>query len=226
MRYPLDVVAITQHFGAMGVDYSQFGLKGHHGIDLVASTGTPVYAPEAGKIEASANGLNDKYTERFASGETIILIGQYEHWLMHLSSRLVQAGQFVQAGQLIGYSGNTGFSTGPHLHWGVRPLNPDLNNGYRGFIDPLTVIGGNMDWKAKFLEAEKIADERLAAIRILERQKQEVTTIADERLAAIRIHEQQKVDLEKRIAELSTGGQALNDQSVLAYLNDRLKGVK
>ena len=61
---------------------------------------------------------------------------------MHLSKREVKAGDTVKEGQLIGYSGNTGLSTGPHLHWGTRPLNPNMNNGYRGFIDPSIVLNG------------------------------------------------------------------------------------
>lgn len=151
MRYPLNSVSVTQEFGSTAIDYSQFGLKGHHGIDLNASVGTPVYAPESGTILQSANGVTDPKSGRFAAGETIVMQGTYEHWLMHLSQRLVSAGQKVTEGQLIGYSGNTGFTTGPHLHAGTRPLNPDMNNGYRGFINPRGVYqvstpsaGGNM----------------------------------------------------------------------------------
>jgi hypothetical protein len=149
MRWPLASVVPTQEFGANAVDYSQFGLAGHHGIDAAASIGTPVYAAESGVVEKSANGVTDKYTGRFASGETITINGSYETWYMHLSQRLVSAGQRVSEGQLIGYSGNTGFTTGPHLHFGTRPLNPNINNGYRGFIDPRGVVnnapsaGGN-----------------------------------------------------------------------------------
>lgn len=136
MRYPLNNVAVTQEFGSTAIDYSQFGLRGHHGIDLNASIGTPVFAPESGTILQSANGVTDPKSGRFAAGETIVMSGKYEHWLMHLNQRLVSAGQKVNEGQLIGYTGNTGFTTGPHLHAGTRPLNPDMNNGYRGFINP------------------------------------------------------------------------------------------
>jgi phosphopantetheinyl transferase (holo-ACP synthase) len=136
MRYPLNNIAVTQEFGSTAIDYSQFGLRGHHGIDLNASIGTPVFAPESGTILQSANGVTDPKSGRFAAGETIVMSGKYEHWLMHLNQRLVSAGQKVNEGQLIGYTGNTGFTTGPHLHAGTRPLNPDMNNGYRGFINP------------------------------------------------------------------------------------------
>lgn len=140
MRYPVDHIEITQRFGAKAVDYAQFGLIGHHGCDCKALTPKPVYAPEDATVYAASNGVTDRYTGRFASGETIILTGVYEHWLMHLSQRLVAKGQKVKEGQLIGYTGATGFVTGPHLHWGVRPLKPNVNNGYRGFIDPMTIV--------------------------------------------------------------------------------------
>ena len=141
MRRPLNPpIVITQPFAATDVDYSQFGLLGHHGQDAQANIGTPVYAPENSVVTTSSNGTTDQYTGRVAAGEVIVLKGTYEHWLMHLSQRLVSVGQSVAEGQLIGYTGNTGFTTGPHLHWGTRPLNPNINNGYRGFIDPANVL--------------------------------------------------------------------------------------
>lgn len=141
MRRPLNgIPVVTQGFGESAVDYAQFGLKGHHGVDYLAGIGTAVYAPESGRIEFSRNGVTDKYTGRFAAGETIVLIGTHEHWFMHLDKRFVSEGQQVKEGDVIGNSGNTGFTTGPHLHWGVRPLTPNMNNGYRGFINPADVL--------------------------------------------------------------------------------------
>ena len=145
MRRPIDLkngVSIGQPFGAKEFDYSPYGLVGHHGQDYPSPVGQPIYAPESGTILQSANGVTDPKSGRFAAGETIIMSGKYEHWLMHLSKREVKAGDTVKEGQLIGYSGNTGLSTGPHLHWGTRPLNPNMNNGYRGFIDPSIVLNG------------------------------------------------------------------------------------
>lgn len=150
MRRPIDLkngVSIGQPFGAKEFDYTPYGLIGHHGQDYPAPEGQPIYAPEAGTILQSANGVTDPKSGRFAAGETIVMSGKYEHWLMHLSRRLVNAGSKVSEGQLIGYSGNTGVSTGAHLHWGTRPLSPNMNNGYRGFVDPSIVLnstGGSM----------------------------------------------------------------------------------
>ena len=93
----------------------------HEGIDLKADEGTAVYATLAGKV--SFAGPNGGY------GYLIILDhGLYETYYAHLSEIRVYKGQFVEAGQLIARSGNTGFSTGPHLHFEIRlrriPVNP------------------------------------------------------------------------------------------------------
>lgn len=146
MQYPLKNAVLVEN-GGFGVDpatYKPFGLVGHHGIDLVAAVGTPVYAPESGIITISMNGAIDQYTGSNVAGETMVMHGKYEHWLLHLSKRLVSVGQRVEEGQLIGYSGATGFVTGPHLHWGVRLLKPKIDNGYRGFVNPLTVLEEDM----------------------------------------------------------------------------------
>jgi murein DD-endopeptidase MepM/ murein hydrolase activator NlpD len=85
----------------------------HTGVDFKAPSGTPVYAPSAGIIV-----LAEPLTVR---GNTILI----DHgWGMltgywHLSSIDVQVGQFVEQGDMIGRVGNTGLSTGAHLHWEV-----------------------------------------------------------------------------------------------------------
>lgn len=93
----------------------------HEGIDLAADEGTAVYAARAGKV--SFAGPKGGY------GYLIVLDhGLYETYYAHLSEIKVYKGQFVEAGQLIARSGNTGFSTGPHLHFEIRlrgtPVNP------------------------------------------------------------------------------------------------------
>lgn len=75
-------------------------------------------------------------------GNYVIIIGaQYKTYYAHLSQVAVKTGQSVIAGQQIGLSGNTGNSSGAHLHFGVKPLPFNNNNGYLGAVDPLPLIG-------------------------------------------------------------------------------------
>ena len=90
------------------------GRRNHKGVDLAGPTGTPVYA--------TADGFVSK-AERFSSYGNYIQIehgGELQTRYAHLSGYAVAAGQMVKKGQLIGYIGSTGRSTGPHLHYEVR----------------------------------------------------------------------------------------------------------
>ena len=118
MRKPLDDFKVVHEgwFGSDPATYKQFSLKGHHGVDGIASIGAPVYAPEDGLVFMSANGVKDQYTGNNVAGNTIVIKGlKYEHWLLHLDRRLVFAGNQVEEGQLIGYSGNTSTESPYHL---------------------------------------------------------------------------------------------------------------
>lgn len=90
------------------------GRRMHSGIDLSAPMGTPVYATALGVVTGA--GWRGSY------GILVQLhhAESYETRYGHLSRLAVQAGQIVEPGQLIGYVGSTGRSTGPHLHYEVR----------------------------------------------------------------------------------------------------------
>ena len=93
------------------------GIHGHNGIDIAASVGTPVLASASGVvISAKASGYNGGY------GSMVIIshAGKIQTVYGHLSSVNVSTGQTVSQGQVIGAVGNTGKSTGPHLHFEVR----------------------------------------------------------------------------------------------------------
>jgi hypothetical protein len=72
--------------------------------------------------------------------------GQYQTIYAHLTKATVPHGTQVAEGQQIGISGNTGNSSGPHLHLGVKPIPQDNNNGFFGAIDPQPILnaGGIM----------------------------------------------------------------------------------
>lgn len=119
MMYPLSIPApITSLFG-WRVHPITGNQRFHAGTDLGAPTGTPVLAAAAGQVE-TANWLG-------GYGLTVILNHKSAEQTLygHMSEILVQPGQWVQPGTVIGRVGSTGASTGPHLHFEVRHLTPN-----------------------------------------------------------------------------------------------------
>jgi murein DD-endopeptidase MepM/ murein hydrolase activator NlpD len=110
---------ITQGYGATAFAQHEYVHHWHNGIDLAASIGTPILAADDGVVDAVAN--EDLYCPHGAYGKFITV--NHPNGLTtlyaHLSKQIVSAGQTVKRGQVIGYSGNTGDVTGPHLHFTV-----------------------------------------------------------------------------------------------------------
>ena len=174
LYYPVKPFIVTQTFGAnipcvrnfglptqvikdgasalacpFGYDklYQKFGMSGHNGVDI--STGVQkCYAACDGivieKQTAPARGLGlgiltndlvyiDKYGEGFA---------KIRYW--HLKEMYVEAGQKVNAGQLIGMTDNTGYSSGNHLHIEVQPMGNDAG-GHPYLLRPEGSIAGAID---------------------------------------------------------------------------------
>ena len=89
----------------------------HRGVDYAAGTGSPIYAPAAGKIVVVGR-VEDGFE---LNGNTVgIDHGQgVTSVMIHLSGFAVKEGDMVEKGQLVGYMGATGFASGPNLHWGL-----------------------------------------------------------------------------------------------------------
>ena len=85
----------------------------HQGVDLSAPEGTPIYASRTGVVTAATYGKAAGYYVSINHGDGFSSI------YMHMTNYVVKKGQAVSAGQLIGYVGSTGISTGPHLHFGI-----------------------------------------------------------------------------------------------------------
>nr|WP_024758055.1 M23 family metallopeptidase [Streptomyces exfoliatus] len=115
---PVELHRLSARFGQSGVNW----MSVHTGIDFPVQTGTPVMAATDGTVRTQINS---------AYGNMVIVTAPdgTETWYCHLSSAKIRYGQ-VKAGDVIAYSGDTGNSTGPHLHFEVRP-----GGGYA--IDPL-----------------------------------------------------------------------------------------
>ncbi|MEU8824171.1 M23 family metallopeptidase [Streptomyces sp. NPDC048636] len=126
---PKFALPVTQHglsatFGQAGINW----MSVHTGIDFPVSYGTPVMAATDGTVRTQ---WNDAY------GNMVIVTGPdgTETWYCHLSSAKVRSGS-VKAGDTIAFSGNSGNSTGPHLHFEVHP-------GGGEAIDPLPWLRGH-----------------------------------------------------------------------------------
>ncbi len=151
-------------FGGDEKTYSQFGLKGHNGLDWLAVHGQPIYAAH----EGTAAYFIDKNNGHLITidSEKEYEVGKYGSVFVktvygHLvdstkepkyTSPIYKAKNMtkkVKAGDLIGYADNTGFSTGDHLHFGLKPTkknskgklyNVEQDNGYLGAIDPFPYL--------------------------------------------------------------------------------------
>ena len=99
----------------------------HNGVDMACPQGTPIYATRAGTVTVAsyqAGGAGNYVSINHGDGFASIY--------MHMTNYVVSAGQSVSQGQLIGYVGSTGISTGPHLHFGIS---------YAGtYVNPLAYI--------------------------------------------------------------------------------------
>ena len=93
----------------IGGDY-----RHHNGVDLSAPSGTPIYAARSGKVY---------YRGWWGTGGNTIMINHQDGYIsryLHMSSFAVSNGEWVARGQVIGYCGSTGGSTGPHLHFEMQ----------------------------------------------------------------------------------------------------------
>lgn len=117
--YPLHgALNVTSPYGATRKGHAH----PHTGIDWGAKAGTPIYAPGDAMVRSA---LMDK----IYGNQTILDLGGGKSMMFgHQSKFAIRPGQHVKAGQLIGYVGSTGWSTGPHLHFeswiNNKPVNP------------------------------------------------------------------------------------------------------
>lgn len=113
----------------------------HQGVDIAAVVGTPVYSPTKGIVKA--------IYEHGPAGRTMIISndqGNVRYGFCHLSNFCLGVGALVSPGTMIAHSGNTGRTTGPHLHYSVK-------NG--GQWHDEQYIGGEFVDSAPFIEFQK-----------------------------------------------------------------------
>ena len=156
LHWPLDGIGtkpgiyITQGFGENPQMYAQFNMKGHNGIDIAAPLGTPIKAAHDGYVEFK-EGRDSKGNY---AGYGIYARLTFEEdgltWDVINGAHMGRTeGQSrpVKQGEIIGYVGLTGFTTGPHDHLGLRKIINgsvvDYNNGYFGYFNPLPYLINN-----------------------------------------------------------------------------------
>lgn len=124
----------TQDFGENPASYKPYGLKGHEGVDWSMEEGTPVQTMAGGVVEnvGSGGAYGNYVSVRHPDGNL--------SYYAHLSDPYVGQGDLVNYGTVVGESGNTGNSTGPHLHASIRP-DGSTAGPYKGFANPDNYIG-------------------------------------------------------------------------------------
>jgi len=124
---------VTQEFGGNPQTYEKFGMKGHNGMDFGTDGDDNIFAPMAGKCTV-------KHDEGGYGLHVRIKDSTKEVVLAHFAKAYVTDGQYIHMGDKVGKMGNTGYSFGKHLHYGLRFLDDgkvrDYDNGYFGYVDP------------------------------------------------------------------------------------------
>jgi len=180
LRYPLDRLHITSGYG-----YRIHPITGkrafHHGVDYRGAIGTPVYAVAEGVvIQSSYNGESGNYV-------AIRHNDRSESWYLHLHQRGIGNGQKVKSRQVIGRVGNTGRSSGPHLHFGIKQPNgqwmnpllkrmiatPKLEGAKLAALNQQVKAIRNILEKTEVAEPRSIGDSVQATVKYIQ-QRQEV----------------------------------------------------
>jgi murein DD-endopeptidase MepM/ murein hydrolase activator NlpD len=152
LSWPLDTVFITQLFGKTSSSGRLYSSGLHSGVDFRASVGTAVKSMGDGTVIGT--GDTDLYCKGASFGKWVFI--KYENGLSstfgHLSSISAVAGQKVKTGDIVALSGNTGHSTGPHLHVtiyasqgaGVKVV-PSISCNGKNFIMPIAPSSAYLD---------------------------------------------------------------------------------
>ena len=123
---PVSGYRITSVFG-MRWHPVHGGYRMHNGVDMACSQGTPIYATRSGQVTTATYEKNAGYYVSINHGDGFSSV------YMHMTHYVVKSGTYVSQGQLIGYVGSTGASTGPHLHFGIS---------YNGsYVNPMKYVG-------------------------------------------------------------------------------------
>lgn len=143
LKWPLDKIRITQYFGNTEfalANASLYNGGGHNGVDFGASIGTPVKAARDGVVAGVGDTDAACYGVSYGKWVLVKHSNNLSTLYAHLSLIKVSTGQQVDVGQVLGYSGDTGYATGPHLHFGVFATEGVEIQSYKSKICGTTMI--------------------------------------------------------------------------------------
>ena len=174
LYWPTDKQVINFPFGYKDPIYIKLGMIGHNGIDIDCKDGDPIYASHDGEVTYTGIDSNEGYGIVIRTNESFDYNGGQSYfksisWHLRRDNGIaVKVGQKVVIGDIIGYGDNTGLSTGPHLHFGLKPIakgendwtwmNIEQTNGYFGAIDPGPYFTGQLASSVK---------KRIALLKLL-----------------------------------------------------------
>lgn len=152
LGWPVANVTITQMFGKTSASKRLYVSGSHNGVDFGARTGTPVLALADGVVDGA--GDTDITCPKASFGRWVLI--KYNNGLAstygHLSVIKAVKGQTVKTGDVIGYSGSTGYSTGPHVHISLYAANavtvqslPSKSCSGRTYTMPIAATDGYLD---------------------------------------------------------------------------------
>ena len=231
MRKPfLGDYPIIQHFGENPEVYARFSLIGHNGLDYGTPNETPLYSCIDGVVTEATNDPGGYGVYVKCENE------QYGVLFAHLSRLNVGETQPVQEGELLGWSDNTGFSTGPHLHLGIFTKPRQTGNGYNGYVDPEPLLkGGEMEEITELKKQIEVLQLRVSELetdgemkqkRIEDRDRQ-INELAEEiaKVNGLLTEESGKRSLaEAELVVLKT--QVSDAQTALVSANGKLQGLQ
>jgi len=131
--WPADYQYISAYYGEV-TPFQSF----HSGIDLANISGTPIYATADGDVSTVASMQTDGHYYGYGNYLIIGHNARFASLYGHLTSFAVSQGDHVTKGQIIGYMGNTGWSTGPHLHFEIWESSDGGNNYAR--VNPISYL--------------------------------------------------------------------------------------
>ncbi len=152
LSWPLDSIYVTQFFGKTEAGKRLYASGSHNGVDFRASIGTPVKAMSDGVV--AGTGDTDLQCPKVSFGRFILI--KYNDGLAstfgHLSLIKVSKGDVVTRGQIVGYSGTTGYATGPHLHVSIYARDavdlktlPSISCPGKVLTQPISAINAYLD---------------------------------------------------------------------------------